>query len=784
MARGRDPALDEEFLSALYRGGELLAAGKMVEAREYLEKAHGLEPKNEKAQNLLGLTYFKLGLFDEAARIYELLVRENPIDPTLRVNLGLVYLKTNDLARCVRELSTAVDLDPSHQKAHNYLGLALAQTGDYSRAREHFHAAGSESMAEKMTRALVAHAEVQDGSAPPGLTPVSAPRLPAEALEPAPPPEPVEPPEAPAPPEPVASPEPLAPPVAEPGSYDVMSDEEVPSDAYAVPEDQAAQPAPPASAPRLDSDWGAQFPNLTPPPPEEPQWGKGDTLADMPMLDASAVEADPPSPRVSPRAPTGTPAWLALEANEAARHQPTEVPAPAQQPEEVEVDWSDVSPPAERERWGQRDAPPAPVEEEWSGEPAAPSPREEDSWTDVAIDDGAPAEAAYATTDAAPEASAGLSNAVLEATEAAAPQSEASLEGVVEPGDLEPPAAYDGGWTQPVEASLDAPAQGDEGWVVGAPGGAPWSDEGAQAPDVAEAWADPGTPGDDEASWGAQSSPSAAGVGAPDDSWEAVVAQAAEVDASEGAAMSAEPDDVSHLDGAPSDVAEAPQPDIEEGYLPLQSQRLVEIGESSEWVREPGSGPFHISAGGLAVTVNGELRARLDGLVAMMGQLEATPEVRRRRGRATNEAFGEPPSQLQRIAGHGIIYLESGRSRFFAVDLVDTEGASVDDEGAYLREGCVFAFEEPVAFENGHLTGEALRVALVHLKGQGKALLRLAGEMRAMPVPAGTPMVVPLSRLVGWFGRVTPRLLSFGGQGAIELTGEGYALLESPGERS
>ena len=35
--------------------------------------------------------------FDRAAEVYELLVRENPADPTLRVNLGLVYLKTNQL---------------------------------------------------------------------------------------------------------------------------------------------------------------------------------------------------------------------------------------------------------------------------------------------------------------------------------------------------------------------------------------------------------------------------------------------------------------------------------------------------------------------------------------------------------------------------------------------------------------------------------------------------------------------------------------------------------------
>jgi tetratricopeptide (TPR) repeat protein len=111
----RAPVNEEEFLGSLYKGGELLAAGKIVEARGHLEKAHLLAPRNEKAQNLLGLTYFKLGLFDRASAIYEKLVNENPADPTLRVNLGLVYLKTNNLPRCIKEFETATDLEPDHK---------------------------------------------------------------------------------------------------------------------------------------------------------------------------------------------------------------------------------------------------------------------------------------------------------------------------------------------------------------------------------------------------------------------------------------------------------------------------------------------------------------------------------------------------------------------------------------------------------------------------------------------------------------------------------------------
>jgi Tetratricopeptide repeat len=165
-------ASDTVFLESLYRGGELLQQGQVNEAREHLERAYQMRPGDEKAKNLLGLAYFKLGDFVRAAEVYEALVRENGGDPTLRVNLGLVYLKSNQLTRAVREFETAVELQPGHLKAHNYLGLALAQAGQYGRAREHFVKAGSDAMAEKMAKALAA--EARPVPSPPKPAPAEA----------------------------------------------------------------------------------------------------------------------------------------------------------------------------------------------------------------------------------------------------------------------------------------------------------------------------------------------------------------------------------------------------------------------------------------------------------------------------------------------------------------------------------------------------------------------------------------------------------------------------------
>ena len=55
---------------------------------------------------------------------------------------------------------------------------------------------------------------------------------------------------------------------------------------------------------------------------------------------------------------------------------------------------------------------------------------------------------------------------------------------------------------------------------------------------------------------------------------------------------------------------------------------------------------------------------------------------------------------------------------------------------------------------------------LVHLRGEGKVLLSLAGPLRSVPVAMDGPVTVPLTHLVGWQGNLTPRVrLAAGGAG-------------------
>ena len=138
--------IDEEFLFHLNRGSELLVRGDAEPARASLERARELRPKDGKVLGLLGQTYYKLSRFDDASKVWQRLVDDNPVEPTARVNLGLALLKSKRHPDAVKQLEIALDLNPDHKKAMGYLGLALLESGNLTRARDWFKKAGSEHM--------------------------------------------------------------------------------------------------------------------------------------------------------------------------------------------------------------------------------------------------------------------------------------------------------------------------------------------------------------------------------------------------------------------------------------------------------------------------------------------------------------------------------------------------------------------------------------------------------------------------------------------------------------
>ncbi len=150
----------EDFLFHLYRGGELLQDNRIHEAKAELEQALALSPADPKGQDLLGVVYFRLGLFPRAIGIFEKLVADFPEALEPRVNLALCFLKTGQPARARQELEKVVSHHAGHVRAWGYLGLAHQALGDVDRALHAFTRGGHDAMARRLMDATA-------GSPPP-----------------------------------------------------------------------------------------------------------------------------------------------------------------------------------------------------------------------------------------------------------------------------------------------------------------------------------------------------------------------------------------------------------------------------------------------------------------------------------------------------------------------------------------------------------------------------------------------------------------------------------------
>ena len=149
-------ATSEDFLFHLYRGSELLQDNRVLEAKDELERALTLQPRDPKGQDLLAVVYFRIGLYPRAIQIYEQLKRDNPRDPALKLNLALSYLKTGQAQAARAELEDVVRLHPAHKRAWGYLGLAFERIGELAKAIAAFERAGHPLMARRLEERLAA----------------------------------------------------------------------------------------------------------------------------------------------------------------------------------------------------------------------------------------------------------------------------------------------------------------------------------------------------------------------------------------------------------------------------------------------------------------------------------------------------------------------------------------------------------------------------------------------------------------------------------------------------
>jgi Flp pilus assembly protein TadD/uncharacterized protein (AIM24 family) len=140
----------EDFLFHLYRGSELLQDNCVSEAKEELERALRFQPSDAEGQGLLGIVYFRLGMYPRAIGIYEELIRNYPQEISPKVNLALCYLKTGQQHQARDVLEEVIQREPEHKRAWGYYGLALERLGDYGKAQVAFEHAGQPQLARRM----------------------------------------------------------------------------------------------------------------------------------------------------------------------------------------------------------------------------------------------------------------------------------------------------------------------------------------------------------------------------------------------------------------------------------------------------------------------------------------------------------------------------------------------------------------------------------------------------------------------------------------------------------
>jgi hypothetical protein len=141
----------EDFLFHLYRGSELLQDNCVEQAKEELERALRLQPRDTEGQGLLGIVYFRLGMYPRAIGIYEELIRAWPTEITPRVNLALCYLKTGQAHLAREALEEVIRREPDHRRAWGYYGLALERLGEYAKAQAAFERGGKPELARRMS---------------------------------------------------------------------------------------------------------------------------------------------------------------------------------------------------------------------------------------------------------------------------------------------------------------------------------------------------------------------------------------------------------------------------------------------------------------------------------------------------------------------------------------------------------------------------------------------------------------------------------------------------------
>jgi len=182
------------------------------------------------------------------------------------------------------------------------------------------------------------------------------------------------------------------------------------------------------------------------------------------------------------------------------------------------------------------------------------------------------------------------------------------------------------------------------------------------------------------------------------------------------------------------------------------------------------------SAGELFVSIAHDGYCRLDGLVAVRGELKMAPVRRRVRGRELDALLGDQQPIMRLVGPIAAVVAPDAPGRFYDI--------SLSDDVLFLREELVWGFDGRLGYESGMLPGVDPPVPLLSLHGSGVVVVRLESPPSGMAVDEDSEVAVEPRRLIGWSGRLLPEArgrntapynaagppLSFRGSGVVLVT--------------
>ena len=137
LAAGSDSVT--ALTARLYLGEALQAQDKLTDAAQQFHQLLALEPDNYLAHNDLGMNFARQGLSQEAMKEFKLSLVIQPDQAVPHTEIGRILLANpHQLHEAVEEFTQSLRIDPANADAHNSLGVALAQLGEYDKAVEQF----------------------------------------------------------------------------------------------------------------------------------------------------------------------------------------------------------------------------------------------------------------------------------------------------------------------------------------------------------------------------------------------------------------------------------------------------------------------------------------------------------------------------------------------------------------------------------------------------------------------------------------------------------------------